>query len=420
MADGGYSTTGEISHMDIESDKGKKGGQKLENPQIGRNLEAYVDDMVIKSNDEKMLLAGVAKTFDGLRRINMKLNMKKCSFGVEEGKFLGYMVTFKGIQANQKKTKAIADMQSPQTLKEMKSLSGKLAALNRFLAWSAERSLPFFDTLKIITKENKDEYQTLDESERNYAPLEKLALSLLHMSRRLRRAKEKDTTKKWTLFTNGASNSKGSGAGLVLISPSGIEFTYALRLNFTSTNNEAEYKALLARLRLAAKMQVQAIDVKNEARALRMKINQYVMEGGIPFKKGYLVPMMRCVGPLQANYVIREIQIGACGMNYGTRSVVANIIRQGYYWPTMHRDARNEIQKCDSCQIQPVPKLPKNLMTSIMDLWPFYQWGIDILGPLSESAEKVKFVILAIDYFTKWIEAKPLERIIGKEGKNFL
>ncbi|GJZ36137.1 reverse transcriptase domain-containing protein [Tanacetum coccineum] len=258
------------------------------------------------------------------------------------------------------------------------------------------------------------------------------------------RAKEKDTTKKWTLFTDGASNSKGSGAGLVLISPSGIEFTYALRLNFTSTNNEAEYKALLAGLRLAAKMQVQAIDVKvdpkfipsqingsyvasntsminkfatvafdhlikvvlveilaerltdrteiggfvEEEEALRMKINQYVMEGGIPFKKGYLVPMMRCVGPLQANYVIREIQIGACGMNYGTRSVVANIIRQGYYWPTMHRDARNEIQKCDSCQIQPVPKLPKNLMTSIMDLWPFYQWGIDILGPLSESAEK--------------------------------
>ncbi|GJR02795.1 reverse transcriptase domain-containing protein [Tanacetum coccineum] len=65
--------------------------------QIGRNLEVYVNDMVIKSNDEKMLLADVAETFDNLRRINMKLNPKKCSFGVEEGKFLGYMVTSKGI-----------------------------------------------------------------------------------------------------------------------------------------------------------------------------------------------------------------------------------------------------------------------------------------------------------------------------------
>ncbi|GJS57276.1 reverse transcriptase domain-containing protein [Tanacetum coccineum] len=250
-------------------------------PQIGRNLEAYVDDMVIKSNDEKMLLAGVAKTFDGLRRINMKLNMKKCSFGVEEGKFLGYMVTFKGIQANQKKMKAIADMQSPQTLKEMKSLSGKLTVSVVLLTEQKGKQCPVHYVsmtldesernyapleklaLSLLHMSRRLRSMTLDESERNYAPLEKLALSLLHMSRRLRRAKEKDNTKKWTLFIDRASNSKGSGAGLVLISPSRIEFTYALRLNFTSTNNEAEYKALLAGLCLAAKMQVQAIDVKD-------------------------------------------------------------------------------------------------------------------------------------------------------------
>ncbi|GKB61793.1 reverse transcriptase domain-containing protein [Tanacetum coccineum] len=65
-----------------------------------RNLEAYVDDMVIKSKNEKMLLADIAETFDNLRKINMKLNPKKCSFGVEEGKFLGYMVISEGIRAN--------------------------------------------------------------------------------------------------------------------------------------------------------------------------------------------------------------------------------------------------------------------------------------------------------------------------------
>ncbi|GKB49224.1 reverse transcriptase domain-containing protein [Tanacetum coccineum] len=116
--------------------------------QIGRNLEAYVDDMVIKSNNEKILIEDIAETFDNLRRINMKLNPKKCSFGVEEGKFLGYMVTSERIRPNPKKTKAIADMQSPQTLKEMQNLSGKLAALKRFMSRSAEKSLPFFETLK--------------------------------------------------------------------------------------------------------------------------------------------------------------------------------------------------------------------------------------------------------------------------------
>nr|GEX38975.1 reverse transcriptase domain-containing protein [Tanacetum cinerariifolium] len=87
-----------------------------------RNLEAYVDDMLIKSNDERTLLADIVETLDNLRRINMKLNLKKFAFGMKEGKFLGYMVTSEGIRANRKKTKALADMQSPKTLKELQSL----------------------------------------------------------------------------------------------------------------------------------------------------------------------------------------------------------------------------------------------------------------------------------------------------------
>ncbi|GJV27762.1 reverse transcriptase domain-containing protein [Tanacetum coccineum] len=133
--------------------------------QIGRNLEAYVDDMVIKSKDEKDRLADIAETFKNLKAINMKLNLKKCSFGVEEGKFLGYMVTLEEIKENPKKTKAISNLTSPKTLKEMQSLSGKLASLNRFLAKSAERALPFFNTLKNITKENKHEYRWTPEAE---------------------------------------------------------------------------------------------------------------------------------------------------------------------------------------------------------------------------------------------------------------
>ncbi|GJV90606.1 reverse transcriptase domain-containing protein [Tanacetum coccineum] len=146
--------------------------------QIGRNLEAYVDDMVIKSNEEKMLLADIAETFDNLRRINMKLNPKNCSFRVEEDKFLGYVVTFEGIRANPKKTRAFANLQTPQTLKEMQSLSGKLASLNRFLAKLAERSLPFFNTLKNITKENKDEYRWTAKAEEAFQQMKKLILDL--------------------------------------------------------------------------------------------------------------------------------------------------------------------------------------------------------------------------------------------------
>ncbi|GJY46616.1 reverse transcriptase domain-containing protein [Tanacetum coccineum] len=160
---------------------------------------------------------------------------------------------------------------------------------------------------------------------------------------------------------------------------------------------------------------------KNEARSLRSKISQYVLESGVLFKKGYLVPMLRCVGPLQANYVIREIHMGSCGMHIGPRAVVRKAMRQGYYWPTMHADAKKEVDKCDSCQIHsPIPRLPKTHMTSIMAPWPFYQWGMDILGPLTPARGGAKFVIVAIDYFTKWIEAKPLIKITGKEVIRFV
>ncbi|GJS00614.1 reverse transcriptase domain-containing protein [Tanacetum coccineum] len=89
--------------------------------QIRRNMEAYVDDMVVKSKSKWEMITDITETFDNLRRINMKLNPKKCSFEVEEGKFLGYMVTSEGIRANPAKTKDIAKMQSPKTWGQMQS-----------------------------------------------------------------------------------------------------------------------------------------------------------------------------------------------------------------------------------------------------------------------------------------------------------
>ncbi|GJZ57306.1 hypothetical protein Tco_0612800 [Tanacetum coccineum] len=98
-----------------------------------------------------------------LEAINMKLNPKKCSFAMEEGKFLVYVVTSEDIRANLEKAKAVMDMPSPKTLKQMQSLSGKLAALNRFLSKSAKRSLPFLDTLKKCT--NKKDFRWIEAAE---------------------------------------------------------------------------------------------------------------------------------------------------------------------------------------------------------------------------------------------------------------
>ncbi|GJU17980.1 reverse transcriptase domain-containing protein [Tanacetum coccineum] len=124
--------------------------------------------------------------------------------------------------------------------------------------------------------------------------------------------------------------------------------------------------------------------------------------------------MLWCIGPLQANYVLREIHEGSCSIHAGTRSVVAKALQIGYYWPTMHADARKMIRECQDCHVHRlVPRNPQQKLTPIMSPWPFYKWGIDIARPFLKGLGKVKFLIVATGYFTRWIKANPVVTITG-------
>jgi hypothetical protein len=116
--------------------------------QIGRNVKVYVDDMLVKSKEEDSHLDDLGETFKMLRKYQMKLNPSKCAFGVYSGKFLGFMVSQRGIEANLDKIKAILEMQLPKTTKEIQRLTGRVAALNRFVSRSTDKCLPFLKTLK--------------------------------------------------------------------------------------------------------------------------------------------------------------------------------------------------------------------------------------------------------------------------------
>ena len=121
---------------------------KMFTQQIGRNVQVYVDDMLVKSRREEDHLENLRETFNTLRSYNMKLNPGKCTFGVMVGKFLGFMVSQRGIKANPDKIWAIMEMALPRNVKEVQSLNGKIAALNRFVSRATDECLPFFHTLK--------------------------------------------------------------------------------------------------------------------------------------------------------------------------------------------------------------------------------------------------------------------------------
>ena len=126
--------------------------QKLVNQmfskQIRRNVEVYVDDMLVKSKEEEDHLDDLKETFNTLRQYNMKLNPSKYAFGVSFGKFLSFMVSQRGIEANPERVRAILDISSPKTIKEVQSFTGRVAALNRFVSKATNKCLSFFKTLK--------------------------------------------------------------------------------------------------------------------------------------------------------------------------------------------------------------------------------------------------------------------------------
>jgi hypothetical protein len=116
--------------------------------QMGRNVEVYVDDMLVKSAEALDHVSDLKETFDTIRHYQMRLNPAKCTFGVSSGKFLGYLVSQRGIEANPKKVRAVLEMQPPRTTKQLQQLTGRVAALNRFISRSTDKCLIFFKILK--------------------------------------------------------------------------------------------------------------------------------------------------------------------------------------------------------------------------------------------------------------------------------
>ncbi|XP_043725697.1 uncharacterized protein LOC122672260 [Telopea speciosissima] len=337
----------------------------------------------------------------------------------------------------------------------------------------------------------------------------------------------------WTLFVDGLSNASGCGAGLILSSPGGFLVQYALRFEFQTTNNGAEYITLIAGLNLAKSLMVRNITVhsdsqlvvnqvkgeyeakeprmtqymskvrnlitefinfqiqqvpraqnasadtlsrlatsefqdlnrtvyvdvigkpsieeaedilpiemepcwmdpltaylqrgslptdKEEVKKIRMRAARYTLIGGILYKKAYAMPYLKCLRPSEAEYVLREIHTGICRQHLGGIALAHKVIRQWYFWPYLHKEVMSYVRKCLKCQtFAPITCQPATELTSISSPLSFVQWGMDILVPFPKVSGGRQFVVVAMDYFTKWVEAKALAVILAaKVWKFFL
>jgi hypothetical protein len=116
--------------------------------QLNKNVEAYVDDVVVKTRNSETLIVDLEETFASLREYRWKLNPNKCVFGVPSGKLLDFIISHRGVEANPEKISAITNMRAPTCIKDIQKLTRCMAALNRFILKLGERGLPFFKLLK--------------------------------------------------------------------------------------------------------------------------------------------------------------------------------------------------------------------------------------------------------------------------------
>ncbi|XP_028057287.1 uncharacterized protein LOC114261245 [Camellia sinensis] len=245
--------------------------------QLGKTMEAYIDDMVVKSKLAEHHLRDLEEVFQIPKTHKLRLNALKCAFGVGSGKFLGYMVTRQGIEVNPDQIKALKDIEAPRKARELQKLTVPNEELFVYLAVSDHAVSAVL--IREEGKEQKPVYyvsKTLLDAETRYLPLEKLAYALLIASRKFAhhfqghtinvlteyplksvfsRADFSGRTAKWAVELGEfdikfqpriAIKAQGSGAGGVLISPEGFVWKQAVRLGWKASNNEAEYEALLA------------------------------------------------------------------------------------------------------------------------------------------------------------------------------
>ncbi|RDX80912.1 Gypsy retrotransposon integrase-like protein 1, partial [Mucuna pruriens] len=160
---------------------------------------------------------------------------------------------------------------------------------------------------------------------------------------------------------------------------------------------------------------------EEEAKRLSKEVAKYTLVGQRLYRRGFSFPLLKCLDPDEVEYAMREIHEGVCGTHIGGWALASKIARAGYYWPTLKNDCMNFVKKCDKCQrfVEGYKASPEKLHT-MTSPWPFCQWGVDILGPFPLAPGQVKFLIVAVDYFTKWVEAEPVAAISAEKVKKFL
>ncbi|XP_022030811.1 uncharacterized protein K02A2.6-like [Helianthus annuus] len=159
---------------------------------------------------------------------------------------------------------------------------------------------------------------------------------------------------------------------------------------------------------------------KAETRKIQINSLQYQMQEGGLYRKTFLGPLLKCLDPEQASYIIKEIHYGICSIHAGPKMILTKVKKRRVLLPRDARKCSKELQQCDECQKHaPISLRAKNEMIPLTAAWPFQKWVVYIVGPFPRSSGSAQYLLVAVDYFTKWVEARPFTVIAGYNVTRF-
>ncbi|GKU94990.1 hypothetical protein SLEP1_g8408 [Rubroshorea leprosula] len=367
-------------------------------------VELYVDDMVIMSKEKVLHTKNLKKVLERLRKHQLRLNPAKCTFDVDFGKLPGIIVSRRGIEIDPTKIKAIDEIPPPKTQKEIRSFLGRINYIARFIANLTTICEPIF---KLLRKDNpytwNDQCQQAFDKTKEYLknpsilvpPTDKrpfiLYITVLGESMGAVLVQHEDLVEvefdsdNWKLFFEGVVNQLGCGLGAMLVSPKGDHFPIAIKLDFACTNNIAKYKACIARIHAALDMNflqngeyhLHAFEVNKKT--IKKLAPSYFLSRNTLYKHSADMTLLRCVEETKAKQVMTEVHEGICGTHANGRMLARKILRAGYYWLTMEHD---------------------------------YIKYTRAFNPKASNGHQ--FILVATDYFTKWVEATSYASVTKK------
>eukprot|EP00253_Pinus_taeda_P018247 PITA_18247 len=383
---------------------------------INRTIVIYLDDITVFSKERSNHLHDLNQIFQRCKKYGISLNPKKSFFALDQGKLLGFIVSKDGIYIDPDRIKEISEIPFPHNKKSMHSFLGQINFVKIFIPDFSQIILP----LQTMIKKN---------SVFKWGSPEKEAFELIKQS--IINSSALNTPKfsnHFTLYTIASDFSYA--AVLTQINNHNLEAPisfYSSNLQGASNipessdtdqsetinqisiiDSESQYAVLIFYLKNG--YAPPNLSYKNQ-RAIRLKEIFFTIIDDVLFRQNYDSVLLRCLEKPEAQNVLQELHDGPVGGHFRADTTAHKVIHVGYYWPTLFRDAHEYVRKCRNCQTSSGRQRKSTFpLQSVNIEQPFEQWGLDIIGEITPNSSKQhKYILIATDYFTKWVEAIPLK-----------